>query len=149
MLPRRCLLLFLGISFGSDSLSACSCLQLTLCQRVSRFPVIFLGKVVSGGVAPDEDRLAGGERFAKVRVVEAFRGVPLGTREIEIKTDFIPGMCAANPYVRGKEILVFSGPYPDGLVDGDCGSSLPAEGVAESLPFVRSRQRENRSGRAL
>ncbi len=118
---------------------ACSCSYETICSRVEQARVIFLGEVIDGGLEPRQDAWHGTANFAKLRVVERFRGVALDTAEVVVKLGFIPGMCAPMPYRKGEQTLVFL--YPknasDELFDGGCTQSRFAKDVPEQVDYAR------------
>lgn len=139
MMTRLLALLLVILLYTSGQLDACSCRLLTICERLDHMPVIFLGEVVEGGVAPEEDPWYSPARSARVRVVEAFRGVPKNTRELEVSLLFMPGMCSPNPYIRGEKVLVFTHFDQDhrALADGGCTQSRPSKWIGEDLDTVR------------
>lgn len=121
-------------------LQACSCNMPTICERLDRTPVIFLGEVVEGGVAPDEKPWYSKSTSARLKVIEAFRGLPREAREIDVRLTFIPGMCSPNPYLRGKQVLVFAESIQRNgtMQDGGCTQSASGAQIQEELPMVRS-----------
>ena len=103
-------------------------------------PVILLAEVLEGGVAPGEDPWRSKAPSARLKVIEAFRGIPNGIQEIDINLYFMPGMCSTNPYSRGEQVLVFAD--FDGsdhvLRDNGCTQSVSGASIAEELETVRS-----------
>lgn len=117
---------------------ACSCVSLPFCERLVQAPVVFWGETVEGGLGPGEDAWQGGGGVAKLRVIEAFRGVPEGVDELEVSLFFWKGMCSPMPYRRGSRTLVFLHPRDDGsLHDGMCTSSFFAEEGSIHLEMAR------------
>jgi hypothetical protein len=63
---------------------ACSCRQAPICNLIDR-PVVFIGEVVTGGVASIRDDpwySKGG--VATFRVLESFRGLPKGAKTVDV-----------------------------------------------------------------
>jgi hypothetical protein len=110
-----------------------------ICTKVEKVPVIFLGEVTDGGLEEGQDAWSGAAKYADLRVVEAFRGVPLETKHVVIQLAFLPGMCSPMPYRKGHLTLVFVGRDDHGtLHDGGCTESRLADLASEDLAYVRS-----------
>ena len=138
-MPRWFALLLVMFLHIAGIVDACSCSVRTLCERLDSTPVVFLGEVISGGVSPGENRWRNSAPSARVKVIEAFRGISAATREMEVKLFFIPGMCAASPYVRGKRVLVFAD-FEEGrrtLTEGPCTESVFDDSIPDELETVR------------
>src|SRR5579872_4076858 len=92
----------------------CECAYAPVCSRVNRTPVIFVGTVLNAG--PD------GKGPFRFSIDEAFKGIPPGTKEIDIQ----PGPCIA-PYQVHEKWLMLATRYAANapLVSGDCTGSVP------------------------
>jgi hypothetical protein len=100
-------------------------------------PIVFWGETVEGGLEPGEDAWSGRPLSAKVKVVEAFRGVA-EDEEIDIKLSFWKGMCSPMPYRRGARTLVFLNSGPGGgFWDSLCSVSFESEEGSRELEMVR------------
>lgn len=117
--------------------AACSCIRLTECYR-SALPVIFIGRVIAGGV--DSLRInpwytpATTVRF---EVIEALRGLAPGTRFVDMATDSVYGMCGPNPYFPGRTYLVTPYTKNGQLADGGCFSGREVEYEQDNIPYLR------------
>ena len=117
---------------------ACECHVAPVCERMRTYPLVFWGETVAGGLDPDEDAWSGRPRWAKLKVVEAFRGIPDGQEHVEVALAFWEGMCSPMPYRRGARTLVFLNPQDDGsFIDSLCTSSWFAEDDDRELDLVR------------
>ena len=118
---------------------ACSCRVRDICTRVEEVPVIFLGEVIEGGIEPGKDLWDGTASFAKLRVIEAFRGLPADTHEVTVQLQFMRGMCSPTPYRRGDRTLVFVSRDDQGnLHDGGCTESSLGKWAEKDLEYIRS-----------
>lgn len=138
-MAKRILIIFAALAVGSGWLYGCSCAGLSLCERLDKTHVIFLGEVIEGGVEPGEDPWRSKPGIARLRVVEAFRGLPKDAREVEIDLFFWSGMCSPNPYERGKQVLVFTHFDRERgmLADGMCTQSQSHKWLGEEIERVR------------
>ncbi len=117
---------------------ACSCDPGTICDRIERHPVIFLGEVVEGGLQPGEDPWKGVAGTVRLRLRELYRGLPADTKEVSIQLMFSQGMCSGSPYRNGEQILVFTRRSAKGeLSDGMCTASGSAKDYPEDLAYTR------------
>src|SRR5271166_1900336 len=89
-------------AFTAPKAIGCECRVRNICERVQEVPVIFLGEVIEGGLERGQDAYQGTAGFAKLRVVERYRGLPKDAKEVVIQLFFIPGMCSPMPYRRGE-----------------------------------------------
>lgn len=142
---RRLTILLLVALVAVRSASACSCTQTTICQRLDQQPVIFLGEVVSGGVDPGTDPWQSRASSARLKVIEAFRGIPTGAEEVEVELTFMPGWCSPSPYLRGERILVMARRRNGKITDGGCTQSYPERNpsMSEALAITRKFSRGN------
>ena len=135
---RTLVALILLISIVAERALACSCAEINVCELVEVSPVIFLGEVIEGGLDPGEDAWSGRPTYAKLRVLESFKGLPVGTREVRIELSYLPGMCSPGVYRRGEVTLAVPSRRPDGsLSDGACSPSRFAADVQKDLTYIR------------
>ncbi|MCB1019160.1 MAG: carboxypeptidase regulatory-like domain-containing protein [Acidobacteria bacterium] len=128
-------LLFLAIP---SLASACECVVQPLCEVMRDAPVVFLGETVSGGLNPEEDAWSGRPTAARLRVLEAFRGIEKDQHEIDIALAFERGMCGAMPYRLGARTLVFLREKQQGSYrEGGCSPSEFVEEGSKELELVR------------
>lgn len=139
MAKRFLITLLAALTVGSGWLYGCSCAGLSLCERLDKTQVIFLGEVIEGGVEPGQNPWRSIPGIARLRVVEAFRGLPKDAREVDIDLFFWSGMCSPNPYERGKQVLVFTHFDKERgiLADGMCTQSLSHKWLGEDIGRVR------------
>ncbi len=131
---RNFLLAFLLLA---EAAFACSCVELTECWLAER-PVIFVGKVVAGGVESiREDPWYTGSKHVRFEVVEALRGLAPGTKFVELKTLPVLGMCAPNPYYPGRTYLVTPGTEDGILSDGGCFSGRDVRHLTDTIEYLR------------
>jgi hypothetical protein len=122
----------------SQNAIGCECRVRNICERVQDVPVIFLGEVIEGGLEPGQDAWKSTAGFARLRVVERYKGLPRDAKEVAIQLLFIPGMCSPMPYRKGEQTLVFVGRDENGnLHDGGCTESWFAKDLQEDLAYVR------------
>jgi hypothetical protein len=136
MPTRRTIALLL---MAAGRLVACSCSKPTLCQLVERYPVIFTGEVIDGGLTSirQDPWYADEVKHATFRVIEAFRGLPAGTRTVDVRLALMKGMCSPIPYQRGKRYLV-APHFENGIYsDGGCFSGRELQTVADEIPYLR------------
>src|SRR5258708_39571009 len=119
----------------SARLFACGCTKVPVCSIVDQSPVIFIGEVIDGGIATlaDDPRYSDA-KYARFKVIEAFRGLSPETKTIDVELHLWAGMCSPIPYERGKRYLVTPARQDDGrLVDGMCFSGESVEKAAETV----------------
>lgn len=109
-------------------------------------PIVFLGKVVAGGVASiRDDPWYTDPGFVRLEVIEAFRGLAPGTKFVDLETHLWPGMCSPNPYRPGRTYLVIpsrlSASRGERLSDGACFSGRDVEEVSDAVEYLRSQIR--------
>lgn len=138
-LTSALVLFLLGfVACATQKAIACECAEFDICTRVEKTPVIFLGEVIAGGLDESQNAWEGTAQFARLRIIEAFRGLPANTREVVIDLHFFPGMCSPMTYRKGQRTLVFVGRDQKGhLTDGICTSSRFADDVPTDLAYVR------------
>src|SRR5882762_8862730 len=101
-------------------LFACSCHHLTVCELISR-PIVFIGEVIEGGVESlKDDPWYSSVSHVRFKVLENFRGLPAGTRTVDIEVRLWPGMCSPNPYYPARRYLVVPAQHDGKLSDGIC-----------------------------
>jgi len=84
--------------------------------------------------APDEDPWYSRARAARLKVIEAFRGIPKDTREIDITLSFLSA-CRAEPVHPRKADTRFH-TFEEGarsLRDGGCTQSVSSNGSPKNL----------------
>lgn len=116
---------------------ACSCRHLSECELAQQ-PVVFVGKVVAGGVGSlRDDPWQKDPGFVRFEVLEAFRGVAPGTKFVEVKTMLWPEMCSPNPYRPGQSYLVSPSERDGKYTDGFCFSGRDVQHVGDILAYLR------------
>jgi hypothetical protein len=129
-------ILALAILFTSRLL-ACSCAPISACEMVDQ-PIIFIGKVIDGGVSSlTDDPWNSKATHARFKVLEGFRGIPAGTDTVDVQLHFTPGMCSPVPYHLGQSYLVVPFRLGETLNDGGCSSSRNIEESVDDVRFVR------------
>ncbi|MCL4841105.1 MAG: carboxypeptidase-like regulatory domain-containing protein [Bryobacteraceae bacterium] len=117
--------------------AACTCFRMTECHR-SAEPVIFIGRVLSGGV--DSLRIhpwyvpATTVRF---EVIEPLRGLEPHTKFVDLETLPVAGMCAWNPYYPGRTYLVSPETRDGKLTDGGCFSGQDVRYEENPIRYLR------------
>src|SRR5262249_2462902 len=102
-LPVRLLVAYLTVALP---VVACSCRKMTVCQLIVH-PPLFIGELVSGGIPSlRQDPWNTDINYARFTVLESFRGLPAGTKAVNVELSPWPGMCSPVPYVRGHKYLV-------------------------------------------
>jgi hypothetical protein len=136
---RRIAVLALTIALSAHDAMACSCGAANICELVENAGVIFLGEVVEGGLDPGEDAWSGRPTFARLRIIEAFKGVPLDVREVTVELAYLKGMCSPAVYRRGERTLAFLAKpgNNESLRDGACSGSRFEKGDSPDLQYVR------------
>jgi len=72
------------------------------------------------------------------QVIEAFRGIPKDTREIDITLSFLSGMCArTRTSAESRYSFSHISRKPRSLRDGGCTQSVSSKWIAEELTTVR------------
>src|SRR5215470_1628874 len=118
----------------------CTCSALNICELVEKSDVIFLGEVIQGGLDPGEDAWSGRPQSAKLRIIEAYKGLQPAVREVTVSLQYLGGMCSPGVYRRGERTLAFlRRAGTDGtLRDGVCSGSRFAKDVPDELQYVRA-----------
>jgi hypothetical protein len=137
---RKCILciaLNAALWMNSPSIFSCSCSPQNFCEMIQR-SVIFVGEVIEGGITsirqdPWYDKVPP----ARLRVLEAFRGLPKDQKFVDIFFFETPGMCGPNPYHLGRKYLIASDGSWDALIDGGCTNARDIEKNAELLQQMR------------
>jgi hypothetical protein len=125
-------LVFRTPSFG------CSCMEVPVCYTVERAPVIFIGEVVDGGITSlADDPWFSDVRYARFKVIEAFRGLPRGTATVDVELHLWRGMCAPVPYYRGKRYLVTPAQRDGIYFDGACFSGQDVDKATDRVQYIR------------
>lgn len=115
----------------------CSCRSFTVCDMI-RQPVVFIGEVIGGGITSiQQDPWNSDVSYAKFRVIESFRGLPAGTRTVDVKLNSWKGRCSPVPYYSGKRYLVMPGTIDSELVDGPCFSGRDITDIPETITQLR------------
>lgn len=126
-----------ALLLSAELASACSCSHLTDCGLVQQ-PVIFIGKVVAGGVESLRDNpWYKSAKSVRLEVVESFRGLPPGTKFVDVETPLWPGMCSPNPYRPGRTYLVAPSTQDGKFVDGICFTGRDVEHIPDTVDYVR------------
>lgn len=138
-LIRRIAVLALTIALWVHNAAACSCGATNICELVENAGVIFLGEVVEGGLDPGEDAWSGRPTFARLRIIEAYKGLPLDVREVTVQLAYLRGMCSPAVYRRGERTLAFLAKPTnnESLRDGACCGSRFEKGDSPELQYVR------------
>jgi hypothetical protein len=127
----------LALLLLADVAVACSCSHLTECDLVKR-PVIFIGKVIGGGVeSVREDPWYTASRSVRFEVIEAFRGLAKGTKFVNVATPLLPGMCSPNPYRPGRTYLVTPRGVITNFEDGICFTGRDIADVSDQIDYLR------------
>src|SRR5579872_4831210 len=85
---------------------ACECVSQTICD-VLRQPTLFIGEVIDGGITSiQEDPWHSIATLARFKVLANFRGLPAGSKTIDVELIASAGMCAPIPYHLGREYLM-------------------------------------------
>jgi len=130
----RLLLTFMAFALPAIS---CECARQTICDSL-RSPTIFIGEVIDGGISSiQEDPWHSNVDHVRFKVLENFRGLPAGTQTVDLQVMALPGMCAPNPYYRGRKYLVIPGKADGKFVDGPCFSGRDVEKASEEVREVR------------
>jgi hypothetical protein len=129
----------LTMALSIHEAAACSCAVRNICDLVEGADVIFLGEVVEGGLDPGEDAWSGRPTFARMRIIEAYKGLRPDTREVTVELFYLKGMCSPAVYRRGERTLVFlAKPENNGaLRDGACSGSRFEKSDPSGLQYVR------------
>jgi hypothetical protein len=73
----------------------------------------------------------------RLRVAEAFSGLPPNQPEVVVETGITPGACSYG-FSRGRDYIVYASKGPDGaLSSSSCSPTKPLEGAAEDLAYFR------------
>ena len=116
---------------------ACTCRKMSVCQLIVH-PTIFVGEVVSGGISSlRQDPWNTDIHSARFRVLESFRGLPVGTKTVDVELHPWPDMCSPVPYVLGHKYLVAPGILEGKLVDGPCFQGFDLDKFPDDVRQVR------------
>jgi hypothetical protein len=119
-------------------LLACDCRRLTVCDLID-LPTIFIGEVIDGGVTSiRDDPWHSIVEHVRFKVTENFRGLPPGTKIVDVHLMPLPGMCAPIPYYPGKRYLVALSKRDGELYDGPCFQGRDVETAADDVREVRA-----------
>jgi hypothetical protein len=114
-----------------DSVDACSCLRVTICDAYKMSPAIFVGTVLESKDI-EKDRA----RVYRFTVEQSYKGVE-GT-DIEVQTGMGGGDCGYS-FTKGERYLVYA--YFDKKTrtfhTNICSRTTPLSGAAEDLDFLR------------
>lgn len=117
--------------------AACSCFRMTECHW-SGEPVIFIGRVVSGGV--DTLRIDPWHMPAttvRFEVIEPLRGLAPHEKFVDLETLPVAGWCAWNPYFPGRTYLVAPQTKDGKRVDGGCFSGREVRWEEDTIRYLR------------
>ena len=130
----RALTIFLWLA---GPVLGCECRSWTVCELVQQ-PTIFIGEVIDGGVnSIRDDPWYSKANHVRFKVVESFRGVPKGTKIVDIAVTPTLGMCSPNPYFPGRTYLVVPSKWEGKLRDGLCFSGRDVVNAADTVKYVR------------
>ncbi len=102
---------------------ACDCTPMTVCELIQQ-PTIFIGEVIDGGITSlREDPWRSDFGRVRFKVLESLRGLPRGTRTVDVRLMSPGGMCSPIPYHSGKKYLVVPNEDDGALIDGPCFSA--------------------------
>jgi len=137
---RRQLLFFFAFFFSAANIAtACSCSFLSMCELAREAPVIFIGKVIEGGVQSlREDPWHSNSRHVRLEVIEILRGLPDSTKFVDVQTMPTMGMCSPNPYSSGRTYLVAPSGAAGSWSDGGCFSGRDIEHIGKDIELLRA-----------
>ncbi len=128
------LLLIVLLSFPAF---ACECARISVCELV-RFPVLFIGEVVNGGVSSiRDDPWHNNIQHVRFRVIENFRGLPKNAQMVDVELAPRFGMCSPNTYFPGHIYLVSPSRLESKLFDGECQQGRDIDTAADDVRIVR------------
>ncbi len=117
---------------------ACDCTPMTVCELIQQ-PTIFIGEVIDGGITSHrEDPWRSDFGRVRFKVLESLRGLPRGTRTVDVRLMSPGGMCSPIPYHSGKKYLVVPNEDDGALIDGPCFSARNVDTEAEDVRQVRA-----------
>jgi hypothetical protein len=118
-------------------LFASSCHQSTVCELIRR-PVVFIGEVIEGGVESlMHDPWHSSATHVGFKVLENLRGLPDGTRTVDVNVTPTSGMSWPNPYYPGRKYLVTPGQLDGKLFEGFCFSGRDVDAASDEVNQVR------------
>lgn len=133
-LPVRLLIAYSTVALP---VLACSCRELTVCELMIN-PTLFIGEVVDGGITSlRQDPWNTDINYARFTVLESFRGLPPGTKAVNVELNAWPGMCSPVPYVHGHKYLVAPSIYQGKLTDGACFQGFDLDQYPDVVRQVR------------
>lgn len=116
---------------------ACNCRRLDICDVVHA-PVLFIGEVIDGGITSiTQDPWRTNVNRVRFKVLENFRGLPSGTRTIDIGLAPADGWCSPIPYYSGRKYLVIPTLRDGKFYDGNCYQARDLEKDVEDVQQVR------------
>lgn len=115
---------------------ACSCSPIDLCRIVQQ-PIVFIGEVVEGGVAPWESPWYSNSTHVRLRVKENLHGLASGTQFFDLATLPTSGMCAPNVFHRGRTYLVIPHFYDGKYRESGCAGDRDVEHFADDVDYIR------------
>ena len=127
------------IGFAGNSVTACECIAVSVCEQLALADVVFVGKVIDGGLGADESGWYSDVGFARMEVIEAFRGLEPDTEELDVVLGLPMGMCSPIPYRLSEIYLIAIKRRPDGrIVDAGCYLGIDVEEDPEALEIARA-----------
>jgi hypothetical protein len=133
-LPLRLLVAYLAVA---QPVLACSCVRMTVCRLIVH-PTLFIGQVVSGGITSlRQDPWNTDINYARFTVLESFRGLPTGTKAVDVELHPLPGMCSPVPYILGHKYLVAPGISQGKLMDGPCFQGFDLDRIPDLVRQLR------------
>jgi len=132
--PVRLLIAYLTVALP---VLACDCRKMTVCELIVQ-PTLFIGELVSGGIASlHQDPWNTDINYARFTVLESFRGLPAGTKTVNVELQPWPGMCSPVPYVLGHTYLVAPRTSQGRLTDGSCFQGFDLDWFSDEVRQVR------------
>jgi hypothetical protein len=100
--------------------------------------VIFIGKVVAGGVGSiRDDPWFTATKAVRFEVVETLNGLAPGTKFVDLEASLLPGMCSPHPYRPGRTYLVMPGSREGKFTDGICFTGRAVEQAGGTIDYLR------------
>jgi len=128
--------LFLAFLISFPAL-ACSCREFSVCDLL-QFPVLFIGQVVEGGVSSIRvDPWYNNAQYVRFKLIEGFRGLPPGTKTVDVEVGGRAGMCSPDLFFPGHTYLVAPSKQSGRLVDSICSPSRDVQRAADDVRIVR------------
>jgi Carboxypeptidase regulatory-like domain len=129
--------LLFSLLLGTMPALACDCRQMTVCELMQQ-PILFVGEVINGGITSiREDPWYSTAEHVRFRVLETFRGLPRGTKTVDVKLFPPNGMCAPIPYQLGGKYLVVPSLQDGALTASGCIPYRDVESQAGDVQQVR------------